>query len=153
METVYNLEKLVEYPIGAIVNLQCPEYKGVVSVLGCERFIVNNIVPCDLCALLHVQCTPCVEFCCPPERKDNQSVLFKPVKVRVVNTLEELATCKTDELVYVFTKCFTGHVLARLCVEVYNSCRDCAFNSPFTPCGPCCAFQREDGEEVYFEKI
>ena len=152
MDNVYNLEKLVDYPVGAIVNLQCPEYKGIVSILDCKCCYSNKIHPCDLCVLLHSKYV-CVELCCTPERKDNQSVYFKPVKVRVVDTLEELATCKVDELVYVSTKCFTGHVIARLCDDVFNSCLRCAFNSPFTPCGPCCATQRKDGEEIYFEKI
>ena len=153
METVDNLDKLVEYPVGAMVNLQCPEYKGIVRTDDCESCYRQGKIPCDFCALLHTRYT-CYELCCGELRKDQAGVLFKQIQARTVETLDELAHCKVGEPVHVSTKCFEGYV--RACVahfDVFNACRDCALNSPLTPCAPCCASQREDGEEVFFEKI
>ena len=152
METVYNLEKLVDYPVGAIVNLQCPEYKGIVSIEDASRWFRLHIPPCDICVLKSSP-RPCYELCCAEFRKDYTGVSFKPIKVRVVNMLDELATCKVGELVYVSTECFTGYVRACPSYYVLNDSRDCSFNSPFAPCAPCCASQRKDREEVFFERI
>ena len=153
MEIVDNLDKLVDYPVGAIVNLQCPEYNGIVRVTDSKHCYSSNIAPCDSCCLKSTK-YPCYESCCVEYRKDHTDVFFKLINVRSVNTIDELATCKEGEPVHVSTSCFEGYVRACIChFDVFNACRDCAFNSPFTPCAPCCASQRKDGEEVYFEKI
>ncbi|MEE3385529.1 MAG: hypothetical protein VZR36_10640 [Prevotella sp.] len=152
METVDKLDNLVDYPVGAIVNLQCPEYNGIVSIEDTSRWFRLHIPPCDIC-VLKLSPRLCHELCCSEFRKDYTGVCFKPIKVRSVDSLDELSLFGVDVPVHVSTKCFYGYVRALPCLDVFNSCAHCAFNSPFTPCAPCCASQREDGEEVYFEKI